>query len=366
MVQPTRVPQATTAEELLQQLTNRPTFYYLRPELSAEELEKSVEQLRKRFPFRSIRDRLYFVDGEPTSKTDDKDDVPFYANRYTSALRDLHSGNVEKFITQEGFGVSRISPVSPSDLFPRDHYAYTTKPVDVDSSVLHEAEIELDKTIKMRESRMRIDMGTDRQVPDQDFINSLSENGLPKQQLLSTFNDRTTGSFATRTGYIKNIDQVAGFEAHRIQAGHFWSNNLRRLPKTPLTAQAKDAFKKRDGQDRETSWKVNRIELVSLLMHDEPCVYDTDELPNMEELNSDTALTRALSAFEAEGLKALESGEEMLVRATKNRIVMVGAIRATGNCLACHNGETKDLLGAFSYEFLRSPAVDDSVVQQDN
>lgn len=350
-VQPTRVPAATTAEELLQQLTTRPTHYYFRPELSSGELEKSVQLLRERFPFRSIRDRLYFVDGETATKNDDKERHRTDASRYTSALRSLHSERVEKFITQEGFGVTRISPVGPQDLFLRDqHYALTRS--SVDSSVFHEEEIELDETIKMRESRAKMDEG--KLIPDYQFMNSLSENGLPKQQLLSVFNSRLSDSFATRTGYLKGIDQVAGFEAHRVRPGNFWSGNLRmslQRPQLPGQQSVEETGQK-------TSWKVNRIELVSLLMHDEPCVYDTDELPNMEELSSDIALTRALSAFESEGIKALKSGEELLVRATRNRIVMVGAIRATENCLACHDGKSKDLLGAFSYEFLRSPAAD--------
>ena len=345
---------ATTAEKLLQQLTTEPTHYYTRPELSAEELGKSVEQLRERFPFRSIRDRLYFVDGQPATKIDDKEPPSSDGSRYAFALRQLHSERVQKFITQEGFGVTRITPVGPQDLFSRDqHYALTTR--SVDSSVLHEQEVELDKTVKMQKSRAKMTEGE--LIPDYQFVNSLSENGLPKQQLLSIFNSRITRSFANRTGLIKDTDQVAGFEAHRVRA---WSGNLRGAPKVPERPGQKPVE-----ETKETSWKINRIELVSLLMHDEPCVYDTDELPDMEELNSETAAVRPLSAFEAEGIKALKSGEEMLIRATKNRVVMVGAIRATGNCADCHSGQSDDLLGAFSYEFLRSPAVD-TVAEQEN
>ena len=87
-------------------------------------------------------------------------------------------------------------------------------------------------------------------------------------------------------------------------------------------------------------------QLISLLMHDEPCVYDTNNLPNMEELGSDTAQTRPLNEFEVEAIEKLKSKEKILVRATQNRILMVGSIRAQKSCLQCHAVKKNDLLGA--------------------
>jgi hypothetical protein len=105
------------------------------------------------------------------------------------------------------------------------------------------------------------------------------------------------------------------------------------------------------------NWKTNRLQLVSLLMHDAPVVYETDRLPDMEKLSSETAETRPLSSFERDGLTALRSGKQSQIQATRNRIVMLGAIRAGHSCLECHNVKQGDLLGAFSYELLRSPIL---------
>jgi len=121
----------------------------------------------------------------------------------------------------------------------------------------------------------------------------------------------------------------------------------------------KDTAKVDEGakENANTAWKINRIDLVSLLMHDEPRVYRTANLPNMEELSSATVETRPLNDFEAEAIEKLESGERLQVRATRNRILMVGSIRAKKSCLQCHAGKRHDLLGAFSYEILRKPEV---------
>ena len=48
-----------------------------------------------------------------------------------------------------------------------------------------------------------------------------------------------------------------------------------------------------------------------------------------------------------------------MTQATLNRILMVGAVRANVSCLSCHSGKDKDLLGAFSYEFIREPRLKD-------
>ncbi len=337
------VSSAKTADQLIQQLETR---QYVRPTipLSKGELEKAAAKLKDRFPMRSIRDRLHFQAGEPATE-----DLPSYSDRHGANLAALHSGNIDSFINRSGQGVGRTTNlIGPRVLFALEvPFAEKAKAIPVASALLFEEEVEVDKTVKMKESRYRARMGE--MDPDADFVNSLSPDGLPKQQALSIFNSRAAASFAEqKTGFVKNIDEVAGFEAHRIRFDAGWPGNLRPSVK---------ALKARDIKPTSQSiaWKVNRLQLVSLLMHDQPCVYDVDELPDMKNLNSETVNTRPLNDFETSGLKALESGEELLVRATKNRIVMAGAIRASKGCLACHTGKQGDLLGAFSYEFLRHP-----------
>ena len=69
------------------------------------------------------------------------------------------------------------------------------------------------------------------------------------------------------------------------------------------------------------------------------------------------AATRPLNAFETEALPRLVDSEEIVARATTNRIEMVGAIRAARECTECHEVERGQLLGAFTYTLVRDPWV---------
>jgi hypothetical protein len=75
----------------------------------------------------------------------------------------------------------------------------------------------------------------------------------------------------------------------------------------------------------------------------------------MTELNQ--AKTRELSGFERKALQTLNDGEELAVDARLNRIHLLGAVRATKQCIECHEVNRGDLLGAFSYELRRDPPV---------
>jgi hypothetical protein len=126
-------------------------------------------------------------------------------------------------------------------------------------------------------------------------------------------------------GWVKSRAEVAGFQAH-----HF-----RSVPKSER-------------------WRVESIELVGLLLHQKPVVYVTASLPRMEELRA--ASTRALDAFEAVGLAELKKGEGLFVSESKAGLRLLGSIRATEHCTACHGGDGGELLGAFSYALTRAPA----------
>ena len=77
----------------------------------------------------------------------------------------------------------------------------------------------------------------------------------------------------------------------------------------------------------------------------------------MEELAE--APTRQLQPFEAIALAKLRAEEDLVVRATTNQIEMVGALRASKQCLACHQVTRGQLLGAFSYTVIRDPLLKD-------
>jgi hypothetical protein len=101
----------------------------------------------------------------------------------------------------------------------------------------------------------------------------------------------------------------------------------------------------------EERWAVETIDLVGLLLHDEPLAYVSKNLPRMDELRA--APTRPLDSFETQGLATLRKGEELFVRGSETRVRMLGAIRSTKQCLDCHGGARGDLLGAFSYSLRR-------------
>jgi hypothetical protein len=96
-------------------------------------------------------------------------------------------------------------------------------------------------------------------------------------------------------------------------------------------------------------WEVRRLELVSLLLHDEPAVYVSDRLPEMKRQGSADMLTRPLDRFEGFGLKALNQGEDLFIAPAEGGLRMLGAVRSTTQCTACHGCARGELLGAFSY-----------------
>ncbi|MGL6097248.1 MAG: hypothetical protein ACRC7O_15800 [Fimbriiglobus sp.] len=102
-----------------------------------------------------------------------------------------------------------------------------------------------------------------------------------------------------------------------------------------------------------TPWKVQTVDLVGLLLRPEPVVYVSDHLPRMDELKGATAPTRPLDRFEADGLAALRTGDDLYAREAAGRVRMIGAVRAAKQCVECHGGSRGDLLGAFAYTFAR-------------
>jgi len=126
-------------------------------------------------------------------------------------------------------------------------------------------------------------------------------------------------------GYFRDRRHVAGFQAHQMS-------------RAPGPAER---------------WTVQTIDLISLLLHDEPVAYITDHLPRMDELRS--APTRPLDELENKGMEALRSGEDLVMEKTATAVRMVGVLRSVRQCLSCHGGERGDLLGAFSYTLARDP-----------
>lgn len=100
---------------------------------------------------------------------------------------------------------------------------------------------------------------------------------------------------------------------------------------------------------RLSKWRLQRIELVSLLKFDGPRVYVLDHLPRMDQLSGETTPTRELNEFEASALEQLRSQEDLVVHSEGENYQMLGSLRAAKQCLDCHNVQRGELLGAFSY-----------------
>lgn len=97
---------------------------------------------------------------------------------------------------------------------------------------------------------------------------------------------------------------------------------------------------------------IERVELVSLLLHEDPCVYVLHERPTP--LHSRLARRRPLDEFEQRSLNAIREGTDLVwTREAPTRLF--GAIRADRHCLECHTGAREnDLLGALTY-YLKLP-----------
>jgi hypothetical protein len=210
------------------------------------------------------------------------------------ALKQLHENRILVFINSPGFGIARM----------------------LDFKRRAEAPQETLVTLKRMDA---IEWWT------QGNSNASSSLSLPSS-LLSEAQELHRGSlvdFINRPGYgwIKDREHVAGFQAHQFHEFPEWNQK----------------------------WQLKRVELVSLLSHEEPGVYVTDHLPRMDLLRG--VELRSLDEFERTGLPRLEHGEEIVVAQIEKRLRMLGEIRASQECLSCHTAKRGELLGAFSYHF---------------
>jgi hypothetical protein len=227
----------------------------------------------------------------------------------TFRLKQLHEGAVEDFINSPGFGVTRR-------IRPRREYIE-----------LPEGEpIPLPAASNPAEAKKDVEADKPSPPSESDKLTT-----VPLQTALQEMHQDSVIDFANPKGfgYVRDRDHVAGFQSHRFGAMPELDD---RVPET-------------------RRWRIEKLELVSLLTHDEPAVYLSDHLPRMDELRG--APTRALTPFEKTALGALEQGENLKVEGTTDHIRMVGSIRALKQCTSCHSVERGALLGAFSYVLQR-------------
>jgi hypothetical protein len=214
------------------------------------------------------------------------------------ALMNLHNRRMESFVKSSGFGVGRLrifAVPTEENVRPPEMAAPLLQPAITDE--MHSS----DSTITHEPA-------------------DTADRGLTKLHFGGVIDFVNPRGF----GYLTPENQLFGFQPH-----HF-----RKVPKTD-------------------AWQVRTLELVSLLLHDEPKVYVTKYLPSMEAVRN--IPTRSLDHFETTGLAKLQAGEDLFARETAAGMRMLGAVRSVEQCLKCHGGERGDLLGAFSYKLARLP-----------
>jgi hypothetical protein len=148
-----------------------------------------------------------------------------------------------------------------------------------------------------------------------------------------------------RFGDVKDVAQVSGFLPHAItdKTLPFASGRQQEQLDRPFNPRQTD--QESDDQSRLT---LKKLQMVGLLYHDTPVVYDLETLPEL--LTADTAPTRPLDSFESRALEVLVAGDPVHIENVPGGVRMLGALRNAESCTECHDGPTNQLLGAFSYE----------------
>lgn len=218
----------------------------------------------------------------------EKENSSWSGQRRTDILRALHENTVEVFVDQPGFGVTRMGGMTRWLLTG----AHQRQPIPQPGIPSPSPWVS---------------------TPDQS--QKAATNGLRSLHEASVLDFANPANF----GFIKDRQHIAGFREHQF---------------TEIPAP----------QERLA---LVRLDLVGLVLHKEPVAYISENLPRMDELR--TAPTRSLDDFENAGLSALRGGEDLFVSEHGTECRMIGAIRALRQCLACHDRERGELLGAFSY-----------------
>jgi hypothetical protein len=113
----------------------------------------------------------------------------------------------------------------------------------------------------------------------------------------------------------------------------------------------------------EQRFAVKPPELIGLEEHDDPVAYvlpfgSFAKADFTNKLSRSLVKTRELNSFEAAALDRLRRGQSIIAEERAEtgetippelRLRVLGAIRATSDCLDCHSGGEGKLLGAFSY-----------------
>lgn len=264
--------------------------------------------LRKQYPETSLEDRLAFENHAQEAAANHSTvvlspDVEVTLSAFESREEDeeehwreamlarLHNEMYDHFISMQGFGPARMIG------FPTPN---------ADFIELKRASTQLPLSIKKN-------------------LSLFSENSKTDKLHNKVMNDIfKSGSF----GHVVGSKRAVGFEPHG-----------------PTNLEQEIGASQNDNTDLQ----LTRLELVSLLRHEEPRVYVAETIPLMNEL--DSFPHRELNDFETQALSQLVSERDTFMKETSDGAVMLGAVRAADECLQCHTGPRGRLLGAFTYQF---------------
>ncbi len=290
-----------------------------------------AEHARGEFPFASLVDRLKPVAEVPTvpppltksGKTALKraelileNGMRGFTRGYhirRASLEMVHASQVLNFISSEGFGFGRMlgPTIDGARVAQLRTWRQPVAPVPGDS-----------------------DSTGDRS----DLWLPLESENAPRKAL-NTLHENMSFDFARPAsfGWVRDLEHVTGFQPHAV--GNFDRHKMTFVYKAEDETSA----------EHDAGWKMERVELVSLLKSAEPGVYVSENLPRMDQLSE--ARRRPLDGFETIALRELRNGESLVVRSQGERVKMMGALRAAKQCAVCHEVPRGTLLGAFSYCF---------------
>lgn len=267
------------------------------------ESQRRYGELRERYPFESMADRVRVPEAFDRSGRDAAADerlaridveVREGEDRWRSAeLEALHEHQVALFVNSPGFGSARMGLLGRFRLANEVSFPVPRQPGPEIGEAWSPGEFD----------------------------------PLPREaeaEFLEILGKSVVGfGHSAGFGYIKNREAVAGFLPHRFAD----------LPGAPA------------------EYRLERLELVGLLLREDPVAYVSEELPSMEDIG--TVPTRPLDEFESMALPTLRQGSDLFSTRTNRGIRMLGAVRNASRCVDCHGGDEGALLGAFSYRLVR-------------
>ncbi len=334
-------------------------------EISDQQAKDFIADLRRTYSFKSIKDRLDVLlprnqqrlsaslSEEAIAELDSYEMVGRLSRTSGThvrpeSLRLLHEESVREFISRDGNGYIRTPPPSAIYLkltsygrIPFD--PLTTEDRDLPIGIQVELPPDHPRNLSLKEYVRKVGPN-DKMLPSLEFMKLLHQQA--HDSLLSP----------RQYGYIKSTDAVSGFVPHHVQSRPTiepWESRYRALRLHQSDEEREAIWEPIATRPPDDAiWLLESLQLVSLLKQTEPLVYDQWHLPSMEDL--DDVLMRKLDEFEHDSLEQLYSGQQISIQSHQNQIRMVGALRASKNCLQCHDAQRGDLLGALTYTIRRS------------